>query len=97
MPGLPPPVQKTNSVAAVKAASGAATNAVAQLDKPDGAPSLALSTPAIQAATSADLDDTDDTDKVPAVDADLVESENIMLDYMSLLPKESPLMIGETR
>jgi len=72
-PGLPPPVQKTNSV------SKADINS----------PSVPTNAAAIAAAAGVDEDrDTDadeDKDKVPPADIALVEAEHIMVDYLSAL------------
>ncbi len=71
LPGLPPPVGATNSIAtaATAVSAGASTNSVA-------------------ASVKAVLPEEDDEDvKAPAVDAGLEETEHILLDYLSLLPK----------
>lgn len=79
LPGLPPPVQRTNSLA-MKGTSGGAgipgtNSAVASTGSADN--------------LAADADEP----KAPVVDADLEEAEDIMLDYISLLPKDSPLLV----
>jgi carboxyl-terminal processing protease len=80
LPGLPAPVQKTNSVA-MKGGSGAA----------GGTNSASVS---ISMAAS-DLDENwDSAEKTALPDADLNESEHILLDYLSLLPKGSPLLVN---
>ena len=78
LPGLPAPEGETNSPALNVAATGGETNS-ATLDSADK--------PEAQASS----DDTDE-DKAPVVDVDLDESERIMMDYVSLLPKDSPLL-----
>ena len=80
-PGLPPPVQKTNTALAQAAGSN------------DG---VALGTKPIAAAgkvaePSPKLDDEDEDEKPPAVDAALEETEQILLDYISLLPRKNLL------
>jgi carboxyl-terminal processing protease len=82
LPGLPPPVAKTNAVISKVSgsksgsASGMSTNgAIASAQSPAPAPGS--------------LEDTTDEDKPPAVDANLLESERILLDYLSLLPKNN--------
>jgi carboxyl-terminal processing protease len=75
LPGLPPPLEKTNSVArlALKgASSGVSTNsAVASAAK----------------GTAADLNDDGDDEKPPAIDATLTETEHILVDYVAALRK----------
>ncbi len=75
-PGLPKPLEQTNSVAkagsASKGITGAATNA----------PLASASQPA-----PVTPEDAVDEDKPPAVDAPLNESENILVDYLSVFPK----------
>jgi hypothetical protein len=71
LPGLPPPVQKTNSVAKTGASSGAAET------------SASAPVPATPRALAGDEDD--DEEKPPTVDASLEETERILLDYISLL------------
>src|SRR5581483_8915484 len=78
-PGLPPPLGKTNAtmakVSSTKTASPGigGTNSTAAVAK--------------ESATSATLDNELDEDKPPAVDAPLIESEHILVDYLSLLSK----------
>jgi carboxyl-terminal processing protease len=73
LPGLPPPAQKTNSVAGVDINS----------------PAVPTNAAAIAAAAGVDEDrDTDadeDKDKVPPPDVSLVEAEHILVDYLSAL------------
>jgi len=81
LPGLPPATQKTNSVAMKNSTRGDAleTNAVA---------AVASSTGVV-----ADLDgELEGDEKPPLVDANLNEAERIMLDYLALLPKSSPML-----
>ena len=76
--GLPPPVEKTNSLARVAGAdaNGSATNlaAVPAGDTPPGLPG----------------EDSED-EKPPVPDASLVEAEHILADYVSVLPKDNVL------
>ncbi len=81
LPGLPPPLAPTNnSLAKISGpksdtTTGASTNGpVASVKSP--------------AATDT-LDDVLDEERPPAVDADLVESEHILMDYIPLLPKNN--------
>ncbi len=81
LPGLPPPVEKTNDLAkssSVKSGnSGASTNS-ASVARASATPAEAL-----------DEDDTED--KPPTVDATLEETERILVDYISLLSQKSLL------
>jgi carboxyl-terminal processing protease len=80
LPGLPPPTTKTNA-------------AVARISGPKNGAGAGVSTNGTIAAArdSAQmiLDEPQDEDKAPVVDADLEESEHILLDYISLLPKNN--------
>ena len=79
LPGLPPATQKTNGLAMKNATNTLETNAVA---------TVASSTGAV-----GDLDgELEGDEKPPLVDADLNEAERIMLDYLALLPKSSPML-----
>ena len=88
-PGLPPPLGKTNaiiaSVASTKNGSVAigGTNSTAAVAKES-------------AATPSPLDGDLDEDKPPAVDAPLIESEHILVDYVSLLSKGNLATAGQT-
>ena len=87
LPGLPPPVTKTNLLAA-------------KLSHAKSPPLPAVGTNAAMAATKDNLSDPTGLDeetteeKAPAVDADLVESEHILLDYLSLFKKNSLVTAG---
>jgi carboxyl-terminal processing protease len=83
LPGLPPPVLRTNTPA-LKTAKGATgsigTNALASVQ----------SKAPVVASTD---DDPDAPGKTPTgPDADLEEAKSILVDYLSLLPKGSPLL-----
>ncbi len=78
LPGLPPPVQRTNQVSAV-------TNAGA-------ASQLSASADAETAAAADDLENADET--APAVDPILDEAQRILLDYLSLLRKREVVATG---
>jgi carboxyl-terminal processing protease len=77
LPGLPPPVQKTNSIvsATLPNDSRAITNSVSlvKLDATE---------------ITAPDDDADTDDKVTAPDVNLNEAEQIMLDYLPMFPKK---------
>jgi carboxyl-terminal processing protease len=103
LPGLPAPVQKTNS-AAGSASHVAVTNLTATANQKADSGSLAK--PSVQTGNSitnaasqivtavpraADADDDDET-KPPPVDPTFEETKRIMLDYLRLFPKESPLL-----
>ena len=76
LPGLPPPVEKTNSLARVAGGDTSATNiaAVPAADTPPGLPG----------------EDSED-EKPPVPDASLIEAEHILADYVSVLPKDNVL------
>jgi len=81
LPGLPPPVEKTNAaptnLAGKTGGSETSTNS----------PSVASSPP----GPSDNLDEDEPADTAPAVDATLEEAENILADYISLLSQKSLL------
>jgi carboxyl-terminal processing protease len=85
LPGLPPPVTKTNTALAklsarpVGGVSGASTNSVAA---------------ATGAAPGGDGLDDADAEKPAATDAPLVEAEHILVDYLSVLPKGNLVTAG---
>ena len=88
LPGLPPPVEKTNSLAKVsnrtgflRTGSGASTNATA----------VAAAETIIEPVN---LNDDTEDEKPPAMDVSLVEAEHILVDYISLLPKGDVLTAG---
>ena len=76
LPGLPPPVTKTNT-------------AVAKTSPPKPGSSSGVSTNGALAAAQSNLEESSDEEKAPAIDADLLESEHILLDYMTLLRKSN--------
>jgi carboxyl-terminal processing protease len=73
LPGLPPPVQKTNSLA--RADSGTSTNALAEV------PGKTRSEDIIDAPGADELEE----EAAPAVDVTLQETEKILADYIALL------------
>lgn len=76
LPGLPPPVQKTNAVTAqTSGATGFSTNSASVASGP------------VVPATR--LDDEDAEPPPPAVDATLEEAERILTDYIRLLEKKN--------
>jgi carboxyl-terminal processing protease len=75
LPGLPAPVQRTNSVALKNASGAAATNG----------PALA----GVVAPATGVSDDDEDGPKPPAVDAGLEEAKRILLDYIPLFQKDN--------
>jgi hypothetical protein len=83
LPGLPPPVEKTNSIA--------------KLDKPHtvggGGPNLAAVTPTPKGDGIGDgKSEEDAADAKPAaVDVELAEAEHILVDYLSALGKTHAL------
>ena len=84
LPGLPPPVEKTNAAAKVFAGkgggSGVSTNSASVTPR--------LPTPL------EGLSDEDEEDHPSAVDATLEEAERILVDYISLLSQKSLLTVN---
>lgn len=74
LPGLPPPVQKTNTTLA-KVSGG----------KPAASGTNAPG--ATNVAAAENPDETADEEKPPAFDEPLAETESILVDYLSVLPK----------
>jgi carboxyl-terminal processing protease len=79
LPGLPPPVAKTNSTLTKISSQESGSASVAGTN---GAP-VARN----DLAKAADLDPNTDEEKAPAPDAALNEAEHILLDYVSVVPK----------
>ncbi len=83
LPGLPPPVAKTNA-------------ALAKLSvQPIAGPSGAVTNSAAAAAPGGDDADEAEAEKPPPTDAPMLEAEHILVDYLSLLPKGNLLTAGE--
>ncbi len=74
LPGLPPPVAKTNA-------------ALAKLSMHSGAAVSGVSSNSASAASSADDVEEADAEKPTLPDEPLLEAEHILVDYLSLLPK----------
>jgi len=92
-PGLPPPVEKTNSMAKLtltppSIAGGAATGTDASAASRQSRPELR----GIDDNPGGDLD----ADKSPPVDAALAETEHILVDYLSILPRTNFVTSGGT-
>jgi carboxyl-terminal processing protease len=88
LPGLPEPVQKTNSTRAKLALAS---------DSPDrgaGATNIAASASA-ELPSGASTDSDFDEEKPSAPDATLAEAEHILVDYLSVLPKGDILASGQ--
>jgi carboxyl-terminal processing protease len=81
LPGLPPPVEKTNT----------ATQIVAGKSGSFGVSSNSASVVPKSPAPLGALDEEDEEEKPPAVDATLEETERILVDYISLLSQKSLL------
>jgi len=80
-PGLPPPLARTNSTTVAK---------ISGTKSPGVAVAGTNSTVAAVKEPSSDnssLDGESDEEKAPVVDATLIESEHILVDYLGLLPK----------
>jgi carboxyl-terminal processing protease len=84
LPGLPPPVAKTNS-------------AIAKLSMPK-AGGLVVGTNATVATATAvpKLDNSAEEEKAPPTDAALDEAEHILVDYLYLLPKGNLVTVGHS-
>jgi carboxyl-terminal processing protease len=87
-PGLPPPVEKTNSVAKLpphhaSSSSVSQTNAYAAGKAEPG-------------GLDDDLGNDPEEEKPPAVDATLAEAEHILVDYLSVLPEAKFFTSGRT-
>jgi carboxyl-terminal processing protease len=81
LPGLPPPNQKTNAVASASASPGGTTAEMS----------------ASAAATAPEQEEMDPEamhgdEKLNLVDAELKEAQRILLDYISLLSRDKPLV-----
>jgi carboxyl-terminal processing protease len=83
LPGLPPPVARTNT-------------ALAKLSvHPMAGPSGTASKSTAAAAPSGGIEDELDAEKPPPTDAAMLEAEHILADYLSLLPKGNPVTAGQ--
>ena len=85
LPGLPPPVAKTNAALANLSIRGAT-----------GVSGTGRNSAAVATGNSASEDSIDETDeeKPAAQDAPLTETEHILVDYLSVLRKGSPVTAG---
>jgi carboxyl-terminal processing protease len=88
LPGLPPPVQKTNSPARMAATAG--TNFPGNTTAMDLSPAAKLSA-AGHMSTNASIAKVADEDQAPAVDVNLIEAERILQDYISSMQKRGTL------
>ncbi|MBC8094410.1 MAG: carboxy terminal-processing peptidase [Akkermansiaceae bacterium] len=87
LPGLPPPVQKTNSLAAKTEIQAPGTNDV------ETAVVKALEADIVEPGQDADAEE-----KLLAFDwnvANLTEAERILIDYLALFPKRSPMIADQ--
>ncbi|MGO8678692.1 MAG: carboxy terminal-processing peptidase [Limisphaerales bacterium] len=87
-PGLPPPLEKTNSVAKLLGRK--------DLNSSPGVTNASVATQPRARLLDDDLQDALDEEKPPAVDAALEETEHILVDYLSVLPKTGFLTSGRT-
>jgi carboxyl-terminal processing protease len=81
LPGLPPPVTKTNA-------------AVAKLSAHAGASGVGASTGSTATAAGEDSLDDAEAEKPAAPDEPLVEAEHILMDYLSVVPKGNLVSAG---
>lgn len=84
LPGLPPPLEKTNTAAKSFSVKGA----------PPGDSGASATVTAKAAAPASDLEGEDAEDKPSAVDAMLDETERILVDYITLLTQKSLLSVN---
>jgi carboxyl-terminal processing protease len=89
-PGLPPPLARTNSAVARASAAKSPTVAVT------GANSTAAAVKEVPTSDAPSLESELDEDKPPAVDAALIESERILVDYLSLWLKGNLAATGQS-
>ena len=82
LPGLPAPVQKTNSASAKLTLSNTNSDVVD------------LKVPPAETSAPGVVSEDSDEDKPPVVDAALIEAEHILVDYIGLLPKGDILTAG---
>jgi carboxyl-terminal processing protease len=84
LPGLPPPVAKTNS-------------AIAKLSSPKGGGLVVGTNATVTAAAPVPkLDISEEDEKLPPTDATLDEAEHILVDYLYLLPKGNLVTLGHS-
>ena len=83
LPGLPPPVAKTNA-------------ALAKISvHPSVGPAGTITNSAAAAVHSGENPDEAEAEKPPPTDAPLLEAEHILVDYLSLLPKGNLVTVGQ--
>jgi len=82
LPGLPPPLTKTNAALA-KLSGKKSDKTLAGFDT--NAPVAAVESSS--AAAKLDVDADDEEEKPPAFDASLAEAEHILMDYISMFPR----------
>jgi carboxyl-terminal processing protease len=85
-PGLPPPVEKTNVVAAAKSGTNEAGLQVVKTNS--------VSDPARAAEPPNSPDEESEEQKPPPVDATLNETEHILVDYVSLLSDKAMFTVN---
>ncbi|MEK7706686.1 MAG: carboxy terminal-processing peptidase [Verrucomicrobiota bacterium] len=85
LPGLPPPVEKTNTAAKSFAGKGGGFGV---------STNSASVTPRLPTPLEGLLDEDEEEDRPPAVDATLEEAERILVDYISLLSQKSLLTVN---
>lgn len=81
LPGLPPPMSKTNTLTAKLSSPKANSAAVSGTNTVTASRNTATA--------SEPLETPPDEEKAPLVDAPLIESEHILVDYLSLLPRNA--------
>lgn len=95
LPGLPPPVEKTN--ASLTRISNRTGSEVALVNTNSDSASVTATSPAIPSGgdtAPGSLDEESEDEKPAPVDAALVETEHILVDYLSILSKDKVLTAG---
>ena len=93
LPGLPAPDAPTNSTAIAR---GAKSPALPASGSGTNSPIAAVKEPQTATTTNPGLESVLDEVKPPAIDADLLESEHILVDYISLVPKGNLATAAQT-
>jgi carboxyl-terminal processing protease len=94
LPGLPAPVAKTNAaLAKVTHPSSSTVPVTGTKSTVASAKEGAIGVSTVEASS---LDTELDEDKPPVVDAEMIESEHILVDYLSLLPKGNLATTGQS-
>jgi carboxyl-terminal processing protease len=91
LPGLPPPISKTNNAPIVKNKKSASENQTSANLKTNSGVVIPRQ---LLAHSDGGLEGDDEEEKPPPVDIDLEETKHILVDYLSLLRKEANLTVN---